>query len=125
MAADYIVKQHDVPAPLRRVLKDGGAIVNLTGALAVRFRMTALDGTIKIADADAGVYGTATDGEVEYEWVEGDLDTLGWYRGEFKVSWTDERETFPGSGWISIQVVTDPAITLTRTLGTNTVQVTV
>lgn len=78
----------------------------LTGA-SVKFQMMNAAGTTVI-DA-AGVILDA-DGIVAYEWQDGDTDTEGLYRAEFKVTFSDGLvQHYPSSGFILVQIGQDVA----------------
>lgn len=50
----------------------------------------------------------AAAGEVWLVWAPGETDIAGVYRAEFEVVYQDgRRETFPGDGYISIQILDD------------------
>ena len=103
---DVTLKRGDTRHAIRAVLKDAdGDPVNLTDCQ-VKFKMAPLNGpaiitrAAHIENADAG--------EVWVVWVPGETDTSGIYRAEFQVVYLDGRkETFPNSGYISINIIRD------------------
>jgi hypothetical protein len=99
--------RHQLPE-IQAVLKDADDnIVNLTGALGVRFIMTnKATGTNKV-DAAATVV-TPAAGLVKYTWEEEDTDEAATFKGEFEVQFADGRlETFPNDSYIDIKVQAD------------------
>ena len=106
MSYDITLKRGDTRHAIKAVLKDSdGAPVDLTGCT-VKFLMAPLgrpaviDREVHVQDAEAG--------EVWVVWVPGDTDISGVYRAEFKVTYPDgRRETFPNSGYISINIMND------------------
>lgn len=109
MADPKYVKQGDTAPTVTATLKDAaGAAANILDA-EVRFLLidafTGLQLLAEVAsndqeDADTGV------GEVSYEWIEGDTDTPGVYRGEFEVTYTGGGgESFPNGGVIEVVIL--------------------
>jgi len=81
---------------------EGGGL--LTGA-SVQFQMMDMNGAT-VVDA-AGVVLDA-DGIVAYEWAEGDSDTPGTYRAEFKITFSDSLvQHYPSAGFIVVQIDAD------------------
>ncbi len=88
---------------------------DLTLATAVNFHMMERDEadkavpTLKV-EAAADIVGAATDGVVEYLWIDAaeDTDTDGRFFGEFEVEWSaTSRTTFPNDGFIYITITRD------------------
>ena len=94
------VKKGDVGIPFDAALTEAdGDPVNLTGAT-VRFLMTLPSSDTPEVDAAASVVGTATDGNVRYTSVAGDLDTVGTYFVEWKVTFGGGGvQRYPGDGY--------------------------
>lgn len=109
---DFVLKQGDTSPSLAITLMDAaGNPVDLTGA-SVRFHMKPIDSpTVKI-DATATVT-DAANGKVRYDWQTGDSDTLGFFQGEFEVTFSDGTVgSFPSdssASFIIIQVSKDIA----------------
>ena len=83
--ADFGIKQGTLGPPLDAVLRGADDTPqNLTNA-SVTFSMEHENGKIKVATAACAVL-DAAGGQVRYQWVTGDTDTPGRYRGEFIVS---------------------------------------
>ena len=103
----FFVKQNDTSPKLAATLKDGnGQVVDVTGA-SVRFHMAKLNSSTVITDASATVT-NAPAGTVEYAWTASDTASIGTFRGEFEVTFpTGLIETYPNSGYISIQITDD------------------
>lgn len=112
MSPHYFIKQNDDSPPIRSTLLDAsGAGVPLTGA-SVLFVMTkrgeASPTVAAVADIDEVDDEEETIGKVSYQWQEGDTSEPGPYFGEWQVDFAGgERQTFPNSGFIHIQVVAD------------------
>lgn len=50
----------------------------------------------------------AEQGLVQYELAEGDTDTVGTYKGEFKVTFpSGKTRTFPGADYLAVRIVAD------------------
>ncbi len=83
-----MVKQYtrgDVPEPVRATLTNrDGTPVDLTSCV-VQHRMRLDGATANKVDAPAAVVGDPKAGTVEYVWLAGDLDTVGWGRREWEV----------------------------------------
>lgn len=89
----FEIKQDSTMPRLETVLLDGdGQPLDLTNATSVtlRMRLCAHPRTLKLANATAGFTASAT-GEVWYQWVAGDTDTV----GKYDIQWT---VTYPGGG---------------------------
>lgn len=100
----YYAKTGDVGSSVTEQLLDGdGDGVNLTGA-AVRFTMRAPGAAEPIVVDEAELVVAAT-GHVRYTWLDGDLDTAGYYIAEWEVTYSNDAvETFPADGYISVIV---------------------
>jgi len=99
-------KRNDRLPPLDAVLVDADdAVVDLTGAT-VKFIMRAPGAETAKVDATATVV-TPASGEVRYSWGANDLDTVGFYRGEFEVTTGGLKRTFPAEGFVSVFVTED------------------
>ena len=84
-----VVKQGDLFPPVITTVKDElGAVVDLTGATAIKFSMRkSRDPTsIKLNLATGALNGSGSDGKVKYQWVGTDTDTPGTYEAEFRVT---------------------------------------
>ena len=101
----FYIKQNDSSPSIRAALKDGDNIpIDLEGAT-VRFHMKALGETTLKVDAVASVVSPAVNGIVQYDWDNGDTDTVGSYRAEFEVTFAGGAvETFPNSDYLSVIV---------------------
>lgn len=98
----FELKQNDRRPVFVVVLKDdfgepSEAIVNLTTATSAVFNMRAENaGAVKINRGTAAIT-NAAGGEVTYNWVAGDTDTVGAFEAEVEILWNDGKaETFPG-----------------------------
>ena len=106
MSYDITIKRGDTRHAIKAVLKDSaGTPVDLTEC-EVSFHMAPL-GRPAIISRAAHVEDAAA-GEVWLVWAPGETDIAGVYRAEFEVVYQDgRRETFPGDGYISIQILDD------------------
>jgi hypothetical protein len=104
----FYIKQNDTSPSIRATLKDGDEVpIDLTGAT-VRFHMRSIGGSSAKVDADATVVLPATAGIVQYDWDNGDTDTVGTYQAEFEVTLAGGAvETFPNNGYITIEIKDD------------------
>lgn len=103
----FYIKQNDTAPILLVSLKDGNdAAVDLTGAT-VTFKMRPVAQTTVKTDAAAIIH-NADGGQVRYEWVAADTNTVGSYEAEFQVTFVDGKiETFPNSDFIRITITDD------------------
>ena len=106
MGYDVTIKRGDTRNCIKAVLKDGtGTPVDLTGC-EVKFYMAPLNRPATISRA-AHIQDAAA-GEIWVVWVPGETDVAGIYRAEFEVVYQDgRRETFPNTGYVSIQIMSD------------------
>lgn len=100
----HCIKQNDLAPSIRATFFS----YDLTGAT-VLFSMFDLEGNAKITNASAVVVVANPDGIVQYDWVSGDTDTPGTYRAEFQVTKGGIPETFPNSGYIYVQILSELA----------------
>ena len=103
---EFPIKRGDLLPTLVVTLLDGTTPVDLTAATSARFLMRSLktglkvDGTVTVLDQ------TTSTGKVEYEWADGDTDTVGVYQAEIEVLWPGNKpQTFPANGYFSVKVV--------------------
>lgn len=100
------MKQGDLLPNLTAVLQDRSGPLNITGGT-VKFIMRAAEGSVKI-NASATIV-TAASGIVQYTWSGSDTDTAGEFEGEFQVTLSGKKETFPNTGYIPIIILDDIA----------------
>ena len=96
-------KRGDTRYALKATLKRNGTPADLTGCT-VRFFMSngciTINRPVDILDPVNGLVWVIFD--------QGDTDAVGTYRAEFEVTHADGRkETFPSSGYLSLQIVPD------------------
>ncbi len=103
----FYIKQNDTAPIILVSLKDGNdAVVSLTGASAI-FKMRPV-GQSTVKTNAAAIIHNADSGQVRYEWVAADTDTIGSYEAEFQVTFSDGKiETFPNSDFIRITITDD------------------
>ncbi len=103
----FYIKQNDTAPILLVSLKDGdGAAVDLTAASAI-FKMRPV-GQTTIKTSAAAIIHNDDEGQVRYEWVAADTDTIGSYEAEFQITFVDGKvETFPNSDFIRITITDD------------------
>jgi hypothetical protein len=110
----FIIKRGDTAPSLQATLKDSTdgveVVVDLTGKT-VSFVMRKLlvvngvetDGEIVVDNAAASIPDPAN-GVVRYDWVVGDTDDEGTFRGEFKVVSNGRPSTYPSKSYIPILI---------------------
>lgn len=108
MAEIFYIKRHDLRPPLRLQLLGDDLPVDLSNAGSARLVMSNIRG-VKV---DQPVTILAQTGEtlgiVEYEWQEGDTDTVGTFNAEVEVMWAGSiPETFPADGYFKVRVGKD------------------
>jgi hypothetical protein len=103
----FYIKQNDTAPIILVTLKDGNdAAVDLTAATAM-FKMRAV-GQTAVKTSAAAIIHDADGGQVRYEWVAADTDTIGSYEAEFQITFVDGKvETFPNSDFIRITITDD------------------
>lgn len=108
MSTFYIKKNDTSPAIRATLLNGSGSAVDVQDST-VRFHMRKIGSSQTVID-EAAVLINATGGIVQYNWSDGDTDTVGTYQAEFEVTYADSTvETFPNSGYIAINIVGDIA----------------
>lgn len=108
--AEFVVKRGDKLPLIETILKDEtGAVVDLTTASDVRFKMRPMGGgTAKVDAAAAKVNDPGADGRVRYVWQTADTDTAGWYEAEWQVTFgATGALTFPNDGYDLIYIGED------------------
>lgn len=100
-------KGSTLPALEMQLVETDGTPVDLTTATGVEFRMGITPGSPKV-DA-AAIVVTASEGRVKYEWVSGDVDTVGIYNGEWVVTFDDGVQVVPSSGFVEVEIEANAA----------------
>jgi hypothetical protein len=106
----FLIKQDDTLPFFQALLKtqvesDDPLPVDLTGATVV-FKMQPSDGGPLKVSAPA-VINNALTGDVQYEWVPADTDTVGAYLAEFEATFlSGDKLSFPTVGFLQVNVVT-------------------
>ncbi len=105
----FSIKQHDrLPYYSVTLEAPAGTAVDLAGA-SVKFIM-ALEGSTTAKVNTAATIDDSDAGEVSYHWAAIDVDTPGLYRAEFEVTFASGiKRTFPGDGYLYVNVVADIA----------------
>jgi hypothetical protein len=105
--ADFTLKAHDRRPSIQATLSQGGAAVDLTTAVSVKFIMVnKAGGTVKVNTT--AVIVTASQGVVRYDWGATDTDTPGSYSAEWEVTWSAGiKQTFPTAAYHSIAIIAD------------------
>lgn len=105
----FYIKQNDTVPSLRADLRDGdNNAIDLSGA-SVKFIMREMGGNSATINTLAIIVDEAG-GTVQYNWQDGDTDTIGSYQAEFEVTYADGTvETFPNSGYVRIEILDDIA----------------
>ncbi len=90
------IRQGDHRPFAATILSRGGVAVDLTLATSVTFRMREQHTTPLTVLAAADIVAPATNGQVQYEWQDGDTDIPGTYYADWEVLFDDgTKETFP------------------------------
>jgi hypothetical protein len=99
------IAQGDTAPSLQATLEDvTGAAVDLQGAQSVEVLLWDAFTSLLVLDqfADNDQFGDGSDGskgKVHYEWIEGDMEVAGAYRGRFITTYQDGSvESFPNAG---------------------------
>jgi len=108
MADSFTVKRNDTRQYLLRTLKNAdGTAIDLTDAEVI-FNMRLRKNTQLKIDGGTVTIVTAASGIVQYAWEDGDLDTAGFYEGEFEVTFGDSTViTVPNAEHIPITIIAD------------------
>lgn len=102
----FTMKRRDTSPALIYRLKPA---VSLAGASVV-FNMRRRGGTAVISRKAASIEGNPSAGTVRYDWEPSDTGSVGIFEAEFEVTYTDGTvETFPNSGFITVQIAGDIA----------------
>ena len=104
---DFYIKQNDTsPAIAATLQDDAGNAIDLTGA-SVNFHMIEQDSATVKVDAAATIVSEAN-GQVKYNWIAADTDTVGVFNAEWEVTYADTTiETFPNNEHLKINIVDD------------------
>jgi hypothetical protein len=109
MAVDFRIKKGVTKRDIQVTLKYDGSAVDVSGATSVRFHMKAPGASSAKVDAAATLVDGAN-GVVKYEWQAADVDTVGVYKGEFEVTYSNgDVETFPSDHYIYVEIIDDLA----------------
>lgn len=104
----FPLKRHDTLPALRvAVSDDDGYPLDLTTAISVTFSMKAYgaeDGVLKVENEPATIE-DIEGGVIRYDWLAADVDTAGQFTGEFEVTSTDGKQTYPGEGEPPLRIV--------------------
>ena len=100
--ATFKLKPGDRKYALKYQLSDYASGSGLLTGASARFQMMDMSGTTVI---DAAAEILDEDGIVAYKWADGDTDTEGLYRAEFKITFSDGlTQHYPSEGFIIVQV---------------------
>lgn len=110
MAHDFYIKQNDLLPEIEVtcIREDTGAVVDLTAATAVVFKMRkrgTKPGSEKV-DAAAS-FEDKPNGVVKYTWAGTDTDTKGDWDAEFQVTIGGKPITFPNHEYLRIRITGD------------------
>jgi hypothetical protein len=101
-----ILKRNDTKKPLKAVLSNESGPIDLTGCT-VRFIMSDAMTRVTKINREALIQ-DAGNGTVWVVFEQGDTDTPGTFKAEFKLTYSDYRvETFPDNGYIFIEIQKD------------------
>lgn len=109
MATKFNMKQYDLLPVLRLELLDGTTPVDLTLASEVRLFLKNRVAGLKVDAVMTKLTQTGdTLGQVEYEWQDGDTDSLGTFQMEVQVLWPGSLpQTFPPKGYNTLIINRD------------------
>jgi hypothetical protein len=104
--SDFFIKVGDRFPVLVTTLKNAdGSAMDLTGTK-VKFFMRWPDRPdTPIIGGDGSLVDNPTGGKVKYEWKPGDTNRGGLYQGEWRVDYSDGRQTVPNNGFMEIRVM--------------------
>lgn len=104
---DFVIKKGATePALVATLRDDNGNPVDLTGAT-VHFRMKQPGSDVRQVD-DTCLVTDSSEGQVTYNWSDGDTDTVSHYNAEFAVDYgggSDYDEYFPSDKYLSMRVM--------------------
>ena len=100
--ADFKIKQGDTDPPIEATLQTDGTAFDLSG-LSVSFVVGSTRAE-PIVDASASIEGDGSNGEVSYQWQNGDTDVPGVYKSEFVVDDGGDERTFPDEDYITVKI---------------------
>lgn len=105
----FFIKQNDTsPAILATLLDGDEQPINLTLAN-VRFHLRRAGTKTPLVDAEATIV-TPLEGIVRYDWQPSDTAASGVLEAEFEVTYNDLTvETFPNTGYITVEIISDIA----------------
>lgn len=107
----FTIHRGDTGPAFEKSLNDSlGQPVDITGFTEVDFHMRDVDYNTVVDDDTTGAVEvvTASSGDVLYQWQAGDTDTLGSYKAEFVVTFSDgTTQTFPQQGMYDVEVQED------------------
>ncbi len=104
MAWDLVIKKGDTETPLEAALQHNSSAVDLSNA-SVQFYMKKPSSDTPKVDSAATVT-DAANGNVKYKFDVSDVDTVGVYLAEFKVTYSDDDvEHFPNDHWLNVKIV--------------------
>lgn len=111
MATSKTFKRNDTGPPITIICLDGSNPQDLTGASSAKFIMGTVDsaGVAQIKCQGSMTFDAdRTTGKVSYDWAPTDLDTIGTYKAEVEITWSNgDKQTFPGDAYLTIVVVAD------------------
>ncbi len=101
----FYIKENDTLPPLKATLYGAdGNVIDLTNADVVTFAMW--DGAVKLNREVTVVDAVA--GKVKLDWLTGDTDTPGTYKGQFKIVWLDlSEQRVPNRGYDKVVIGED------------------
>lgn len=104
----YSIKKGDLEPNFQVKLALGATAIDLSTATGVTFVMTLRTASTPTINAPAVILqdGAVDVGWVEYDWAEGDTDTVGIYDAEFRIAWpTGRPQSVPNDDYITIVVL--------------------
>jgi hypothetical protein len=108
----FTIVQGDTSPSLSSTLTDGKSPVDISGYNSVEIHIENKYDEVIVTDDETGRVNVvnASSGQVEYVWEQGDTDSIGTYKAEWQVTYSDGSiETFPSDGKVTIEVTEETA----------------
>lgn len=104
MSRPFFIKRDDLVPAITGYVEDDRGAVNLTQASAVTFSMRASGASAALISGAVASIVNATQGLIAYPWASGQTATVGYFEGEFKLTWPQGPQRVPNPGFQPITV---------------------